>query len=229
MGLSWRWKTGRWRAFRNFPVSWLHQRWLYMDKSERIFHIALNALAALLFYGFFTLSGLFEIWTHRLIAALVSARTLSWFLNDHFWGLLLVSLPFVKNPGIMRFCKYLEYSRDRAFSCKSLSAYALYGGLTRGKFHPKSDIDVRYIRKPGFWNAISCLSFAARERAIALFSKIALDLYVGDSIRFLDKMSKDEIPVPLKDDEGLLSSRFGNKAEPFEKMIARIQHDFGEY
>jgi len=205
----WRWKTGRWRAFRNIPVSWLHQRMRYMDNSEKLFHIGVNTLVCLILFAIFSLFGLFKSWFYRLLISLLSARTINWLINDHFWGLLLVSTPWVKNPGLEKIMSYIEDSRVRTINCKSISVYAIYGGLSKGRFHDQSDIDVRYIRKPGFSNALSSLSFAMRERAIAFFPRIPLDLYVGNSLYFLQKMREDELPIVLKDDEDLMSLKYG--------------------
>jgi len=87
----------------------------------------------------------------------------------------------------------------------------VYGSIVRGGSHQWSDLDIRYIRRPGFRHAVLALSFAARERIIALFSRIPLDLYVGDTEKFLDKMNSDEMPIMIKNEHGnIRAERYPN-------------------
>jgi len=211
-------KKGWWRAYRNIPVFLLHQRTTYMDKSERIFHSSMNFLTALVLYLGFLSVDLFSNQWLRIFISLICARTISYFFNDHFWGGLLVSFDSVKNCGTERIRKYLIESQKRLSNSHSIYICTVYGSIIRGEFHDKSDLDVRYIRRPGFLNAISALSFAARERVIALFTRIPLDLYVGDSEKFLNKMREDEIPIVIKDTDGRMPRRCQNYV-PFERFL----------
>ncbi len=217
-------KKGRWRAFRNIPVFWIHQRTTYMDRSELIYHLMLNLAAALLMYIALTSIGLTSNKWIIVFIALIFARTLSYFLNDHFWGGLLVSFTLVKNCGIDRIHQYLINITKRLSKCHSISACTVYGSIVRGVFHDKSDLDIRYIRQPGLLNAIFALSFAARERVIALFTRIPLDLYVGDAEEFLDKMRDDEIPILIKDRGGCIAKKYSNYVH-FEKFLKDFTHN----
>lgn len=211
-------KKGWWRAFRNIPVFWMHQRTTYMDKSERLFHIAVNILIALIVFFVISMVGFVSDQWLRILISLVAARTVSYFLYDHFWGGLLVSFDFVKNCGTEEIRQYLIKSRERLSRCLSISTCTVYGSMVRGEFHDKSDLDVRYIRQPGFFNAILALSFAARERVIAFFTRVPLDSYVGDSDNFLNKMRDDEIPIIIKDSDGNMGKRYPHYVS-FEKFL----------
>ena len=183
-----------------------------MERSELAFHLALNLYAAVLIYLILLSGNLFSDQKINILIAALGARTLSYLLNDHFWGGLLVSFPFVKNCGKTKICQYLIESEKRLSKASSIHACTVYGSIVRGEFHDKSDLDVRYIRKSGIINAIGAASFAARERLIAFFSMIPLDSFVGDTEQFLDKMRDDEPPIIIKDSTGSMAKRYSTYA-----------------
>ena len=201
-------KHGKWRAFRNLPVFWAHQRTSYMDRSELIFHSVLYLLAFGLIYLLLALLVAEARVSLRLVFALLAARTLSFVFNDTFWTCLTIN-GLATNGGLPRTCGFLERCEKRVAGRKSVSACAVYGSMSRGQFHSHSDVDVRYIRRSGFANALSATAFASQERLLALIHRIPLDSFVGDSVGFLDKMRDDEIPIVLKDADGLLERRYG--------------------
>lgn len=213
-------KREKWRALRNFPVAWLNQSMTYMDRSELCFHLAINIFLFLVF--FFLLK-----WTTSLqflflvVFSSISARTTNLVFNDHFCELVIFSFDSCRNGGRDRVAKYFIKSAKRLSKCKSIHACAIYGSIARNKFHEKSDLDIRYVRCPGFLTAIYALSFAVRERVIALFAWIPLDLYVGDSVNFLNKMRSDEIPVVIKDANGQMLTKY-----PTSVPLAKLLEDF---
>jgi predicted nucleotidyltransferase len=211
-------KKGWWRAFRNIPVFWMHQRTTYMDKTELFFYLILSLIFTLLLYFILYAHGLFSSQWARILAAAIGARTLTYLFNDHFWGGLLVSFGFIKNCGRKNIRKYLIDSQRRISRCDSIHTYNVYGSLVRGEFHSKSDLDVRYIRRPGIMNGLAATSFAAKERVIAFLRRIPLDSFVGDNVEFLDKMRSDEIPIVIKDDEAMMAKKY-KKYVPFDKFL----------
>ena len=211
-------KKGWWRAIRNIPVFWLHQRTTYMDKTELFFHLILSLIIMLVLYCFLYVQGFFYSHWVRILVAVIGARTLTYLFNDHFWGGLLVSFGFVKNCGKNSIRKYLIDSQRRISRCNSIHSYNVYGSLVRGEFHSKSDLDVRYIRRPGFISALAANILAGKERVIAFFKRIPLDLFVGDNVEFLDKMRHDEIPIVIKDEEEMMSKKY-KIFIPFEKFL----------
>ena len=217
-------KTGNWRAFRNIPVFWIHQRTTNLDRSELIFHITLNLFAAIVIFFILSIIGIFSVLWQRIFIALILTRTFSWILNDHFWGGLQVSFSFVKNCGEERFCQYLIDVSKRLSECNAIYACFVYGSLVRNEFHRKSDLDVLYIKRSGFISTVSALSFAVRERVIALFARIPLDLYVGDSKDFLKRYRDDEIPIIIKDGDGSMVKKYP-KHIPLEKFLQNFKHN----
>jgi len=88
-------KKGWWRALRNMPVFWMHQRTRYMDRSELMLHLFVNVILFLIIISILiVVCPLSNLWI-LIIIALVGARTLSYFLNDNFWGGLQMSFSFI--------------------------------------------------------------------------------------------------------------------------------------
>ncbi len=211
-------KRGWWRPIRNIPVFWLHQRTRYMDKTELAFHIFLNLLVASIIFAVLGLVHYPLSLGFRITISILAARTLSYIFNDLFWGGLQNSFSFVKNAGMERIKKYLISAQRRVLKCNAIDSFSIYGSIVRKEFNNNSDIDARYIRNPGIINGIIAVSFAARERVIAFFCRIPLDLYVGDSLKFLDKLRDDEIPIVMKDKNGLLARKYG-RIRRFEEFL----------
>ena len=83
----------------------------------------------------------------------------------------------------------------------SISGLLVFGSVVRGKWHDRSDLDLRLVRHPGILNGMAAYLILVRERIIAVFNKQPLDIYLADGIFFLQKMRDDEYPLFLiKDD-----------------------------
>ena len=57
----------------------------------------------------------------------------------------------------------------------------MYGSLTRGRFTDSSDLDLRFIAEPGFWNGWRVAHRAFEERLRALFTVFPIDIYMVHS------------------------------------------------
>jgi predicted nucleotidyltransferase len=218
-------KRGKLRVLKNVPVTWLHQSTTYMDRSELVYHLLLNLVLFLVFYFLLDWSTNLGIILLAIIAG-VSARTTNFILNDHFCEIVIFSFSSFSNGGRQKVAQYLINSDKRLSKCKSIYACTIYGSIVRGRFNEKSDLDIRYVRHPGFFNAIFALSFAVCERVIAVFNWIPLDLYVGDTEKFLDKMRADEIPIIIKDSDGNMKNKYPNYIS-FEMFLKDFTHNNG--
>lgn len=201
-------KRGRWRCFRNLPVFWAHQRMLYMDKTELIYHIILNVLLWGVSYVAINiyLKGN-KPWQSLLFAAAI-ARTISFVFINNFWNSMLRSFSWVPVavPGKKK--EYLVKLQKRAQKCSGIEGTLLFGSAARGEMKRQSDIDIRFIRKKGFKNIGAAFLFITGERLRALFQRIPLDSYMGDTLGFLDKMDRDDIPVIIKDETQALERKY---------------------
>ena len=67
---------------------------------------------------------------------------------------------------------------------------------------------MRIIGKPGIVNGFKIYLITFKERLIAVKNKQPLDLYMADSIKFLNKMRDDESPIFLKANDERLIQRY---------------------
>ena len=173
---------------------WLIQSLLYMDRTERSFKVLLDI--GLTIAGRFILGVQLSrklSWT----LAFMIAHTMNFLFNGHVWGVL-------KHYGRVSqtwdaFTTYVDSMVARVRSEPSLEYAAVYGSLGRDEWQPSSDLDMRLVRKTGWYNAARACLFALAERTRALFLVFPLDLYVLDSFASLDRMRMDETPVILLD------------------------------
>lgn len=192
-------------VFVNLPRNWIHQAITYMDTGELVFRLVLEAVefvavTALLLLIF---PGATSAWA-AIIAAFVIVHTANWIFNGLFWTIIIFAFPSLKNPGEKQTLDYLNEMARRLDASPSITGLAIYGSLSRGKWHDRSDIDLRLLRAPGIMNLIRAALLTMKERLIALLTWQPIDLYLADDVDFLGKMREDEAPLFLiKRDERL--------------------------
>jgi predicted nucleotidyltransferase len=196
---------GGWPKLWNLPRNWAHQGLSYMDPTERWTRLALEAgEVALLAVAVAKAAGL-PMWDGRvLLAGFAVAHTANWVFNGNFWALLLFTFANRRNRGEALTCAYLNRMAERLRSSRAIAGLALYGSVSRGQWHDRSDIDLRLLRRPGPANALMAGLLIARERFLAFAARQPVDMYLGDDLAFLKRMRDDEAPVFLvKRDERL--------------------------
>ena len=182
----------------NIPRNWLHQGLLYMDRTEfraRVFVEVIGIFLFSLLFSFFFRTSVLD-WRLVLFSTVV-VHTLNWMLNGNWWACILFTFPHLENPGAKATCHYLTRMKGRLEKKRSIVGVMVYGSLSRGKWHNRSDLDVRVLRHPGIFNGIQAIFVMMRERIIAVFTRQPLDVYLADGIPFLEKMRNDEIPIFL--------------------------------
>ena len=171
---------------------WLFQGLLYMDKTERLFKLGLDAILTLTGYlvlqRWLSPAPLFGV-------TFFTAHTLNFLFNGQVWGVL-------KGYGMVEmeradFDTYTTGIVNRARREPSIDKLLLYGSLARKQWTVTSDFDARIVRKTGHINGLRACWFVLRERSLALFKQFPIDIYVLDSVTFLDKMRNDEEPCDL--------------------------------
>jgi predicted nucleotidyltransferase len=179
----------------NLARNWLHQAMTYMDTGERSFRVAIELLEISVLAFVFLSVGVGHLTS--ILGACVLVHTFNWITNGLFWSVMLFSFPNMRNAGEYRTCEYLNKMTERLKGIESISGLALYGSVSRGQWHERSDIDMRILRKPGFGNLISAAACMMRERFIALLHKQPMDMYLADGTDYLLKMRADENPIFL--------------------------------
>lgn len=207
--------------FTNFLRNWLHQAITYMDKGERTVRLAMESSEILILWLALESITAFSDYSSYvlLLVAILLVHTMNWIFNGNFWALYLFAVPSARNPGEVETVRYLNDMATRLLRQKSISGLAIFGSVTRGKWHNCSDIDIRIIRKPGVLNLAAASLISIKERAYAFFRKQPLDLFLADDIGFLRKMRSDETPVFLiKRDPRLDREYPGNPAITLERI-----------
>jgi predicted nucleotidyltransferase len=185
-------KEGRYRAIRNLPVGWLLQILHSTDRSDRWFRLLIEAICI---GGTGMLLSRYDV-AHSYVIAFLIIHTLSWLLFGNFWVYMLDSFKWIKNPGIDSIIKYISLVRRIYESSGTCNAVLVYGSMCRGRFHNRSDLDLRIIRRVDSWKGFVALPISLVLRAYAFFVLLPVDFQVVDSMSFVKRqMRKDEHPI----------------------------------
>ena len=193
--------------------NWLHQGFLYLDLTEKICRVFFELISFFVAYVILSFFGLDSSIILKCLLSFVIGHSFNWIFNDNFWTCLMFTFPSIKNPGNIKTINYLSKLQLRLRKHYCVSACLIFGSVSRGVWHDKSDLDVRILRRPGFLNGICCYFIVWFERVIAVFYRQPLDLYMVDRISFLDKMRNDEFPVFIKCDDHRLYDKYINVRE----------------
>ena len=183
-----------------------------MDKGERMlkifFEIILVIALFIILNMFFNTSDIILI-----IVSILIIHTIMWIFNDHFWGLIsdITMVPNLSKEKIILYCNRI-YSLTK--SSKSIIAILVFGSISRKEIHDQSDIDIRIIRRPGLINLLNAYFLCVRLRYDAFIHVIPFDLFLGDDMIFLEKLSNKEIPVVIHDFTGGVGEIY-SKTIPF--------------
>lgn len=188
-------KLGGWPKLINIPRNWAHQGLRYMDSGELSARILVEFLEILVAW---LLMGRLFIGVKPIITAGIAflvVHTWNWVTNGLFWTVIIFTFPSLRNPGAKKTVSYLNKMRERLAGRDCISAIAIYGSVTRGTWHDRSDIDIRLLRRPGI-AALCCAAWITfQERFRAFIERQPMDLFLADDIDFLKKMRSDEIPL----------------------------------
>jgi len=204
----------------NIPRGWAHQGFFYLDRTQRIGRVIFEMVpTAIIAWLISTIGGapLSSIWPW--CGGLFISHTLNWVLNGNWWAGTLFTFPSLRNPGERATCDYLNRMAGRLKNDRAISGVMIFGSVSRGQWHDRSDLDVRLLRRRGVRNGIAGVLVLSRERVIALWTRQPLDVYLADDIPFLKRMREDEPPVFLKKDDPRLDQAYpGGKETRIEAL-----------
>ena len=193
--------------FRN----WGHQGYFYLDKTER-FHRTTWELIPVIFLCY-TFKMVIDLnLFYSIFLSFIIVHTYNWIVNNNFWAVVIHSMPKQKNPGENLTIEYLLTMQNRLEKSSAISGVLIYGSIARNKWHDRSDIDIRFLRKKGILNGFLSYLILRRERFIALILGQPLDSYLADSELFLQKMRKDEFPILIKNSDIRLIKEYNTDA-----------------
>ncbi len=215
------WAGGRARLW-NLPRGWAHQGFFYLDRTQRIGRVIFEILPTIILAGL--IGGIARIPLSNVwlwCASLFLAHTLNWVFNGNWWAGILFAFPTLHNRGDRATCAYLNQMAHRLRRDRSISGAMIFGSISRGQWHERSDLDVRLLRRGGVWNGVAGVLILLRERWIALWSRQPLDIYLADGIPFLKRMRADEPPVFLKRDDPRLELAYPDGRETRIEVLRR--------
>lgn len=207
----------------NIPRGWAHQAFFYQDRTQRAGWIAFELVGTVLLalsFGGITQAPLSNAWLW--FGAVLVTHTINWVLNGNWWAGMLFTFPSLRNPGERATCDYLNSMARRLTNCRAVSGVMIFGSVSRGQWHDRSDLDMRLLRREGLLNGLIGIAALFREKLIALLARQPLDMYLADDASFLMKMRRDEPPVFLKKDDPRLDELYPNGLEVRIERLAPI-------
>jgi hypothetical protein len=185
-----------------FFRNWVFQGALYMEWRELVFRISIELLTALVF--FLLLSGVVGIkWV--MLFSIMLAHTVMWVFCGHIWALSLGPNRRLarNNPG--EILAYLNSLYARVNRVSAIKGCVVFGSLSQGKFTENSDLDILCCPQKGFLNCIIAFSVGMRERTIAFFKHMPVEIYFYDISAF-EQVGDKERPILMKEQNGDISA-----------------------
>jgi len=202
--------------------SWVFQGALYMDWRELSFRLTLEVLLAAMLWFVFQL---IMDTSPALVASVFMSHTVMWVLNGHLWALSLGEGRRVARNRPDGVLQYLQGLNERMTRARAVKACVIFGSLSRGQFTADSDLDIWCVSYGGVINHLIAFSVGVRERSIAAFAMMPIELYFYDVSRFVGA-DAGERPVLIKDESGEIGLRL-SEAMPYRSYPFDEQTFFG--
>lgn len=196
-------KKGNLKVFNNLVLGWFSQGIHSLDKGERAFRVSLELFIIIClvvsFKIFFRDLSLLNI-TFLIFLVI---HSLFYIFDGTFWVYMILSFNKLKNPGILPLLTFAVKVKFMLY--KFCELIIIYGSISRGEFHKRSDLDMMAVRKKGLRGFFS-LWMAIIVRGYAFLQGIPLSLYILDTIDELPKrVRKDEKPIIVYNNLNLLN------------------------
>lgn len=198
-------------GFLIFLSAWVFQGMLYMNWRESLIKISIDFLISIILLS----TGLsFPI-------SIFIAHSLNFAFNGQLFAMYTHMGATKVTPK--SFLNQIILSSKRLQKQSFINSAIAYGSLSRGNFKSTSDIDIRFVPKPGefnFW--LSCL-YSVKERCIAFVNGYPLDLYVFKTNILIKKMRSDELPIIIYENENCMKDIYNDRLsiEEFIYMFNR--------
>jgi predicted nucleotidyltransferase len=175
-------------------IHWIFQSMLHMDVTELLFKLCIDIVLTIVFYTI--LANLLPFILALLLSFLL-AHTLNFLFNGQMF-VVLKSFGDITHE-LPEFEQCLKAIENRLNKEPSIRWAAVYGSMARGELKTTSDLDIRFIRYPGFRNAVRACWFVLLERTRANLDRFPIDFLVLDSTRLLKRLRYDEPPLVIYD------------------------------
>lgn len=189
--------------------NWLSQGIINADKTEKIYKLFLTICFTFIFYFLFLKGkGLFIT---DITLSFICGHSLNWFVNGSISTILIHRL-FISSISKQKAFNYLVDLKSRLNSNNYILVCAVFGSIARGSIKPSSDIDITFVRAPGFYNAIKAIVFMVKEKFKTNSKLIPIEPFLADSAKYMKKRyCSDEMPVVIKDNSATLSDLYSQQ------------------
>ncbi len=193
-----------------FFSNWVAQGIINADKTEKTYKILFTLIFSVLFYVVLTINSYLSF--KILVISVLYGHTLNWFINGSISTILLHRLFIGKLTKDTAF-GYLQALKVKLASNDSIMVCAVFGSIARGGLKSSSDIDITFVRKPGFSNAVKSIFFVVKEKFYTNTHLIPIEPFLADSVSYMKKRYRDdEIPIIIK-----------NNTSDFSKYYTQMQ------
>lgn len=187
-----------------FVSNWLAQGIINADKTERFYKITftlVNTIIIAFCVTYFFSPSFFVLITFSFFIG----HTLNWLINGSISTILLHRL-FIGKLTKQKAFSYLMNLTTRLEKKGCIQTCAVFGSISRGEIKESSDIDITFVRKKGFVNALLAIRFMMSEKYRTNRRLVPIEPFLADSISYMKKRYRsDEIPVVIKGEQELLS------------------------
>lgn len=210
---------------KNIYLSWIliFTNWVFQgiplgSRIEKIYKISFTVffwiICLVILYYTFTISLI-----NSLIFGFLIAHTINWFVNCNFYVIFIHRIKWFKIPKIKLFnqlCGIQHRLNNEDWILYSTSS----GGICRGTMDGNSDIDVSLVIKPGIKNILFAIIFFVKEKKIADFNGVPLDIFISETPEeSLNRSNGQENPVVLYDPYDILDNYYEQKMTIREAKI----------
>ena len=189
--------------------NWLFQGIPNADKTEKTYKILFTIVFwFLIFWNFSSIANPSIV--KGLIISFLIAHTLNWVVNGNISIILIHRLLLVKLSKQDLFL-YMEKLHEKTKKENWILYAASFGSICRGGLKDTSDIDISIVRKPGFKNALKSIWFALKEKKIADFKGIPLEIYISDTPQdSIKRFGAEKNPVIIYDSEDIIQKHYSS-------------------
>lgn len=199
-------------------TNWAYQGIPTGGRLEKIYKISFTIFFWILFFGLLHLIYNFSI-MRSLIYGFLIAHTMNWLLNCNLYVIFIHRIKWFKVSPIKLF-NQLYAIQDRLQNKDWILYSTSSGGISRGTMNGNSDIDVTLIIKPGIKNAILATIFTVKEKKIADFNGIPMDMMVSESPEdSLRRSDYQENPAVMIDKYNMVDSYYKEKMSLYEAQV----------
>lgn len=187
-------------GFLTILSAWFFQGMLYANWRENVIKISLDIIITIL------LSLIIPWWMSLFIA-----HTLNYMFNAQ--AKAVYNHMGAGNKPAIDFYNSTLAMRNRLEKTNCLMSVIAYGSLSRGCYKPTSDIDVRFIPKPGEWNYWKACFWTLKERCISFLTGYPLDSYVFTLEHTQRVMRSDELPILILERDDTVKKLYPKRIE----------------